>query len=300
MTIMVELIGGQPLPNFLPVRHYHPRGVLLVYTPATRLVHDRLQAAIKRETDVYSLQTDPYDIPTIVVNLNDRLDAPEFTDQSLIFNLTGGTKAMSLAAYQVAQQRNAPILYLESEGKRSRVYRYWEYQHRQAASPTSELIPECVTLDDMFNVHLGLAKWQRRPPNSTPGSRFEQALAATLQAQGYEVMTGVQAMDGQIDIDVALRCENQLGVIEAKTGPKGRELHGIKQLSTTIRHLGTFTKTFYVITVAPEPRHEVLTDAARINVVSLPSYVSGSDTLLPGDAARLIAAVDEAMKGHAP
>lgn len=35
MTAMIALVGEQPLPNFLPVRHDHPSDVVLVYTAKT-------------------------------------------------------------------------------------------------------------------------------------------------------------------------------------------------------------------------------------------------------------------------
>ncbi len=41
-TTMVALVGGQPLPNLLPVKHYRLDAVILLYTDTTRKVYERL------------------------------------------------------------------------------------------------------------------------------------------------------------------------------------------------------------------------------------------------------------------
>ena len=296
MTLMVALVGGQPLPNLLPARHYRPDDLLLVYTSTTKGVYERLMATLKEETTIHELKTDAYDIVTIVEDLNNKLDLPELAKQSTVFNLTGGTKAMVLAAYQVAQLHSSPILYLESEGKYSRVYHYvWQNQQLKAVS--NEILPECVKLEDLLNVYLGPGLWQELGPDRSEGSSFEVALAETLRSYGYEVMIGISALGGQVEIDVAMRFGNQFGIIEAKMGDNGKKLDGIKQLSNAVRHLGTYTQTFYTITVPPSRSHTAITDASRIQVISLPEYVRGADRLSPNEEATFIASVDKAMKG---
>ncbi len=296
MTVMIALVGGQPLPNLLPARHYHPSSIILAYTQTTKKVYDKLKATLQQETAVYGLETDAYDIVAIVETLNKKLEAPEFVKQPLVFNLTGGTKAMALAAYQVAQQRKAPILYLESEGKRSRVYRYiWE--HQQLKADNNELLPECVNLKDLLNVYLGVGKWKEHGPANNEGSRFEAAVAKALGSYGYEVMAGIKTMTDQIDIDVAVRFENQFGILEAKSKDSGRNLDGIKQLHTASKHLSTYTKTFYVITVPPSKSHKAIMDASDIQIISLLGYDYKSDTLSEEDAVKLVDIVDKALKG---
>jgi len=295
MTVMVELIGEQPLPNLLPVRYDRPDSVLLLYTSRTCLIYERLRETLQRTVTVYGLETDAYNIPAIAAALQQQLKAPEYRDQPLVFNVTGGTKAMLLAAYQVADQQQAPILYLQSEGKGSWIHRYqWEQRQLRALPP--EKLPACIDLKDFLDVHLGPQRWQQKDPSKDQGSRFEQALATALESAGYEVLTGIKAMDGQIDIDIAVRLANQFGIIEAKTGKKGQELDGIKQLNSALRHLGTYTKAFYVITVAPEQRHEAISTASRIRIVSLPDFDKNSATLSPTDTNKLIAAVDQELK----
>jgi hypothetical protein len=297
MTVMIALVGEQPLPNFLPVRHYHPSEVLLIYTEKTRQKYENLKVTLQKEVNVYGLETEAYDISTIARALNEELGKiTALVSQPLVFNLTGGTKTMSLAAYQVAEQRNAPMMYLQSEGKQTRVYHYiWEYQ--QLRSTGNKLLPECIKLQDVFDLHLGPGNWQECGSGDKEGSPFEDTLAATLRMHGYEVMIGVRTMNGQIDVDIAIRSGNQYGIIEAKMGESGRKLDGIKQLSTAARHLGTYSQTFYVITVPPQSAHAVITDASNIQVISLPGYDRTTNLLPLAEVTVLLDEIGKALKG---
>lgn len=297
MTVMIALVGEQPLPNFLPVRHYHPSDVLLIYTAKTRQKYEYLKVTLQKEVNVYGLETDAYDIPVIARALNEEISKiAALISQPLVFNLTGGTKTMSLAAYQVAQQRNAPMMYVQSEGKHTCVYHYiWE--HQQLRSTGKELLPECIMLKDVFDLYLGPENWQERGSGNTEGSPFEDALAATLRTHGYEVMIGVRTMNGQIDVDIAVRSGNQYGIIEAKMGEVGRSLNGIKQLSTAVRLLGTYSQTFYVITVPPQPAHTAITDASNIQVVSLPGYDRITNVVPPAEVTVFLDKIGKALKG---
>ncbi len=296
MALMIALVGEQPLPNFLLARHEHPDALLWVYTLKTEPVYKKLKATIQPEVAIYELLTDPFDIITIIKALKAKLAEPKIASyQSFVFNLTGGTKAMSLAAYHVAQQYNASIVYMESEGKHNQVFRY-EWKQQQLQEPTSEILPECIQLKDFFNVQLGSTNWREYGPSSEEGGPLEKAVGDTLRSHGYEVMLGVKTMNRQIDIDVAVRSGNQFGIIETKIDRQGRSLNGIKQLSTAKHHLGTFTQQFYVINVTPTPDHKEIVDAANIKVISLLDYRRGATSLSSSDIKELIKQVDEALK----
>jgi hypothetical protein len=295
MTLMVALVGGQSLPNLLPVRHYHPESTLLIYSKRTQGVYERLKAVLQQETQVYGLETDAYDIPDIVEKFNEVLESPPLAAHPLLVNLTGGTKPMSLAAYQVAQQRNAPMIYLESERKRIFMYHYtWAGQELQSASP--EMLAEYIRLQDFFDVQLGVNKWSQQHPPSNDGGYFELALADALRSHGYEIMTSVKAMGSQVDIDIAVCYENQFGILEAKLGKQGKNLHGIQQLSTNGQFLGIYTRRFYVITVNSSYSHEEISKAANIQIISLPGYDEQTHTLSEDDVKTFIGEIDKAFK----
>jgi hypothetical protein len=294
---MIALVGDQPLPNFLPVKHYKPSDVLLIYTAKTQQKYEYLKVTLQRDINVYGLEADPYDIPLITRKLHEELDKmAAMVSQALVFNLTGGTKTMSLAAYQVARQRNASMIYLQSEGKHTRVYHYiWEDEQLRVSG--NELLPECITLQNVFDLHLGPGNWQECGSGRREGSPFEDALANVLRLHGYEVMVGVSAMSGQIDVDIAVRASNQYGIIEAKMGRNGAKLDGIKQLSNAARHLGTYSQTFYVITVPPQPAHTAITEASNIQVISIPGYDHTTYILPLTGANELLSKVGKTLRG---
>lgn len=297
-TAMIALVGGQPLPNLLPVKHYHPDALVLLYTETTETVYNRLCQTVRATTRVHPLKVDPYDIVAIETELHKCLDASFVSGYRLLFNLTGGTKAMALAAYRVAEQRQAEVLYLESERGQSLAYRY-NWSNGALHVGQKETLPAYLTLSDMLNVHLGPGMWQEHGTSRQEGGPFEEAIATALRPVVDEVMVGVKA-HGQIDIDVAVRLSNQFGIIEAKAGENGRRLDGIKQLSNAGRHFGTYTQQFYVITVEPNATHEALINASRVHVVSLPAYQTGESVLSEADARRLADEVRGRLQGSVP
>lgn len=295
MTTMIALVGEQPLPNFIPIRTEKPSAALFVYTDRTQRVYKQLEVALSQETSVFGLQTDAYNIPTIEQAVRDWVEKQAVASDTLMFNITGGTKTMSLALYRVAESYQAPMLYVESEGNQNRMYRYiWS---NGLHLERSDLLPECITLNDFLDMYFGHDGWKEYGPGNQEGSPFEQAIAHTLQKAGYEVKLGVKALNNQIDIDVIVRHENQVGIIEAKAGNSGSRLDGIKQLNNAAKHLGLYTRSFYVITVLPNERHEDIVNASNIKVVSLPRYVPGNITLDPDEEQKLITCVDSALKG---
>lgn len=295
--VMVALVGAQALPNVLPVKAYRPDAILFVYSARTRLVYDRLCATLGPATAVHGLETDAYDILRITAALRERLGVAGLSDAALTFNLTGGTKAMSLAAYEVARERGAPVLYLESEGRQSHVYHYaWAGGELDATG--DEVINPDVTLHDLLDLGYGPGMWKAGKPDLTQkGGPFEQALADALRPHVDELLTAVRAMTGNIDLDLAVRLGNQFAIIEAKSGDGGRNLEGVKQLNTAGQQLGTYTQRLYVITVKPERSHEALKDAARIATVALLDQPRDATVLRPEAAAEFVATVKRRLVG---
>lgn len=295
--LMVALVGGQPLPNVLPIRAFKPEAALLVYTSGTEAVYRRLESVLKNETSIFPLLVDAYDIPAIAADLDSRLREEDLHDYALEFNMTGGTKAMTLAAYQMAEQRQAPLMYLQSEGRQSRIYRYvWEQGQLQKSA--DDPVSPSITIDEFLTIHLGgKDQWSQLGPNRDKGGPFERAIGAALRLHFDEVRSRISLMRGQIELDVVVRAGDQFGVIEAKSGNKGASLDGIRQLgnSGAGRYLGTYTQPFYVITVPLSYSHEEVVAVSRIKVISLPGYVEGSETLSDDDAKMLVDKVREGL-----
>ncbi len=309
-TTMIALVGGQPLPNLIPIRYYQIHGldsVLFVYTKGTKKIYDNLQQVLQEDVKVYGVETDPYDIITITQTINDKIDELQAQGNSnLVFNLTGGTKPMSLAAYRVAQQHDAQWVYLQSENKKSLLHCY-TWKDSQVGLLSSIVLPSSVTLKDFFDVSFGRDAWRKNVPSSPPGSHFEKALANALSPSFStvdEVMVGVRTSlttktgREQIDLDIVVRLDDQVGIIEAKTSGK-KTLDGVKQLSNAMRFLSTYTRQFYVVSKDFEPSEEQkpVFQRLEIEVISLPNYTVPEETLSPDEADKLVKAVEKALKG---
>ncbi len=110
-------------------------------------------------------------------------------------------------------------------------------------------------------------------------------------------MVGVRGINGQIDVDIAVRSGNQYGIIEAKTGAKITNLDGIQQLHTAAKYLGTYSQTFYVIAGEPETTQKELVKASNIQVISLPDYDGTANPLSSEEATKLLSSVEKMLKG---
>lgn len=312
MTTMIALVGEQPLPNFLPVLHYKPDYVVLVYTTKTEPIYTNLKVILEREKYiVHGVKTGPYDVGTITRELRQELETfSSSTRQTLLFNLTGGTKTMSFAAYQIAAQLKAPVIYFQSEGGKS-ITDYYIWQDQQLHHVKQEEIPEYLQLKDMMDLHLGSGKdsegnkhWEEKGPTiqqDTHSHLFEIAIAQTLYENGYEVMRGVKGKKDQLDIDVAIGYRNQVGIIEAKSSKDGNvtNLDGIKQLSTAMRYLrGTYIQQFLVIAGQPSDNLEMMSGILKIPLISLPNYKRGPSAtdLTSEDKKTLLDAIEAYMK----
>ncbi len=313
MTIMIALIGEQQLPNFLPVLHYSPTHVLLVYTERTQPQYKNLKAVLEqKKVKVYGVKTDPYDISIIVGAINEELtqneelaQAIEASSQLPMFNLTGGTKIMSLAAYQVAAQQSAPVIYQSERGQS--IIDLYRWQDQQLCHKLQEELPDYLSLRDMLELHLGQKKdiagkerWVVDEPttSSDGGHLFELAIKQALREHGYEALCGVKNHTNQVDIDVMIRYKNQVGIIEAKTG-KSTDLRGVKQLSYAIRYLGgTFTRQFLVLNCEPTPDQQMMCELLRIHIISLLRYQQYMVTLPQEDMDILLTEIGNKMKAR--
>jgi hypothetical protein len=310
MKVMIALIGEQQLPNYLPIRYYKPDIVLAVYTERTEGQYINLQTVLQQKyITVEGIKTDPYDLSVIIASINDKLAAMKgIATESLIFNLTGATKIMSLAAYQVAVQRNAPVVYLQSEKGRS-ILDFYDWQNHQLhhRKPSQEL-PEYLNLQDMLDLHLGEGKdakgkdlWQEKGPTvqGNGGHLFEQAIAQAIQNHTYETKCGIKDNKQQIDIDVITRCKNHVAIIEAKikSGKTDHTFHGMQQLSTNMRYLGgTYTYPFLVTNYKLTDEQQETCKLLRIQLISLLHYQQYMTSLPQQDIDTLLAAIDQAVK----
>jgi hypothetical protein len=219
--------------------------------------------------------------------LSDLIHEQGWRAEDLIFNVTGGTKPMALAAFSLAQEWRAPVVYLQTEGNTSLLYRYAFAANGMLQLMREDNIPETITLDDHLRMYL--ETYQEKGVHEP----FERAVVRALQ-EGYtrgisEVKAGIRPGGvGALEIDVVIRCGNQVGVGEIKR-KSGKD--GIDQLNSVAspRYLGTYVNKFLLVTQPLDPNNAELAQAYRIVSIVLPSGVSGE--LSSEDRERLIMTV---------
>jgi hypothetical protein len=291
MSVMVALIGEQPVPNLLPLLHFAPTEALLVHTQRTAPQKERLAQVLMGRMNISPLDVPPYAIDQIRALLeravDERLDAGEV----VIFNLTGGTKPMAFAAYELAVQKGCEFVYFQTEGRRSVVYRYAVTDGRAMMVGEPETVGPLLTLDDFLRLHA------EAYTEEGPKEDFERMVGEAFRASPLisEVHAGVRLLSA-LEIDLVIRCGNQVGIAEVKRQAKKQ---GIDQLhsATEQRQLGTYTQKFLISGAAVDVNNRELAKAYHVHVVELPSAETGA--LSEVDIQRLLDMVTTQLGAHA-
>lgn len=268
-TRMIALVGEQPIPNLLPIKYDKPAEVLLVRTTRTNPVSERLQSVLANETLIHFCDVEPYDMATIYRSVNHKIEALGWQPEETVFNLTGGTKTMAFAAYQLALAKMAEFCYLESESGRSRLRRY-RFKNNLPDLIRNELITGIITISDYLGTHLDQYQQQHF------SEKFEEVIFDVLRNEVDEIIQAIKDSSGTLDLDLVIRIANQVGIAEVKTGRKAKKKEGIDQLNTAggRAYLGTYTKKFLIVDCSWENLTNLsdLAEARNITVIQLPSY----------------------------
>ncbi len=281
MTTLLSLIGEQPIPNLLPVKYLTPDKVIFVYTTRTENVARRLRRVLSGDASLKNdLKTEPYFFKNILRDIQKKITK----DEDVLFNLTGGTKIMALAAYSLAVQRNASFIYLQSEGHKSILARYRFENALPVAEIEKEEISAIITIDEYLNAHLpgyeegGFSKDGHGRIND--GGLFEKAVYESLVRRFDEVLAGVRpkGVANQIEIDLVIRQKNQVGIAEIKLGGKGSGKRGLDQLKMagSKDYLGSYTKQFMIVGKRLSQKIEKLARERGVKILYLDSYREGS------------------------
>jgi Holliday junction resolvase-like predicted endonuclease len=286
MTVLISLIGEQATPNLLPVLYLKPEAVVLVQTAKTSDVARRLEGVLPVAQTLVLDEVCPFQIPAIYDNIRQFVIQHGWSGEELFFNLTGGTKPMALAAHQLARELESDWVYLQSQGAQSVLFRY-----RFSSAGTEidvETLPSLLELDLYLRAHLGTYH------SGAPREKAEVLVRDALQGQVDECMPSM-THGGNLEIDLVLRCGNQVGVAEIKTGKKARSKQGIDQLTTAAeqRYLGTYIQKFLIIDRELGTNNRALAAEHHIHVIELPSLSEG--TLRDQDWERLVSEVRTAL-----
>ena len=268
--VLVSLIGEQILPNLLPLKYLKPRISLAVYSDFTKKGYERLERAIRGEIKVIPCEVEAYNIDAILPVLRGALG--QFDAADISFNLTGGTKPMSIAAYLAAVESGAPMIYFQTEGKRSRVLKY-ETHGGKVIMVGDEFLPPVITLDEYLRAHVEILPARKRKV-ADEGHVFERAVFDALSHMVDEIKMGIN-IQGAVQVDLGIRCENQVGIMEVKTGSSKLKM-AIDQLNTAgeQRFLGTYTQKFLASDQDWSKFSDLreLAKAHRITLIELPEF----------------------------
>jgi len=114
-TTHVCLVGGEPVANVTPALDplFAPEEVVLVTPHRQKHAANWLQAVLEPRGVKVSRWSvgDAYDLGAVRDRIFDLLAERE--GQSLALNVTGGTRPMSLAAYEVFRQFDQPVFYID-------------------------------------------------------------------------------------------------------------------------------------------------------------------------------------------
>jgi hypothetical protein len=149
MTIHLCLVSAQVTPNLTPLLDpaTRPEQVILVVSADMRQQADWLEQFIKpRGIKVSRWDVDnPYDVEAIRDRMFEQIS--EMADhEQLVLNATGGTKPMSIAAYEIFRNLDLPIFYVHPEKDRLIwMHNPKEHSHQDLA--------DRIKLDDFLGVH---------------------------------------------------------------------------------------------------------------------------------------------------
>ncbi len=289
---MVLLVGEQPAPNVIPALHVKPSTLVLVHTSRTTYLAGRLQQFLKGTGECEFCQVDPYELTgiqdTLAKSLGHRLSS------EWMFNVTGGTKQMAIAASLIAQRHGCQLAYLQTEGNRSRLLVYSTEAGRLKLLRDEEL-PPTLKLDEYLRLYLG--EYEERPPPAPDA--FEKAVLDVIRSEGTfdEVFCNVVPRAfGNIEIDFVIRVGAQVGVGEVKR--KANKSRGIDQLESVASQqgLGTYVHKFLVSANSLHPNDKQLAENRRITVVELGDLTG--DALTPGQREKVVGEIGKRMSSR--
>lgn len=281
-TTLISMVGHQPLPNLLAIRYLQPDQVLFLYSATGDVVqrkHNLTELLPPGCREFQIPPVDPWDIRSIPATLPEIIRRRRLDETTLIFDLTGGTKAMAIGLTQVAKQhQQATLIYVDSERTSSTLYQYRFGDGDRLERDEGTQLPDLLTLDMFFHAYQG--RFDTSPKSTAQederGQRFEEDVARTFAGlRNVEIMRSVRPVAAE-EIDIVIRYRNRVAIVECKTGNKARKLDGVMQLSNLAseRYLGTYTSK--ILAVATDyralPNNMEAANRHNVFVLELPDW----------------------------
>lgn len=292
--IMIVLVGEQPAPNLLPLRFLRPEVMLLVKTshPTTALISGRLKSFFQGSIAPFELEVDAFEIDKIRHSLEREIMQQGWQSSRPVFNITGGTKPMSIAAFQTATALRCPAIYFQSQGSRSLLYRFEVGEDGEMHEAGQTEIPDAMTLDDYLRLYLGNYGVEG------PRDNFEKLIYEFLQSTSKlaEVISSVRPQaTPNLEMDLVFRLGNQVGVAEVKESASKKAIDQVNSAAEQ-RHLGTYVKKFIISGKPMDQNNRVLAAEYGIHVIELEEY--NKSDISPRDRERLLGKIVQKMGGR--
>lgn len=294
-SLMIMLSGEQTAPNLLTARHFKPEQVYILHTDfwKSELMAKRLRMRLT-EMNPRLFCIDAYDPEKITEQITKLITGRANT----LVNITGGTKPMSIGALEAARQTNCQPVYVTSQRAKTNLNFYGFSGNKTPFIQESITIERTISLDDYLVSYFG-DKYQFTGFCDGPGEAFERVICEVLKPPVVdEIKMGWKHESGAVDVDAVVRCNNQVGIIEVKTGGKARKTDGIKQLAVAggQRFFGTYTKLFLVIDQewSEKSNNKALAEALNITLIELPGYAENGE-LNAAEKDQLIRSIHEVL-----
>lgn len=100
-TIMISLVGEQPIPNLLAILNNQSKRSVFVCTEFTKKISQRLCSVLKDYRILVEdkpIIVEPYNMVDVETKIKDYIRKKGWSPDKILFSLTGGTKPMALTA----------------------------------------------------------------------------------------------------------------------------------------------------------------------------------------------------------
>lgn len=217
----------------------------------------------------------------------------------VVVNVTGGTKPMSIGALEAAWVSGAQAVYVRSQGLKTGMDFYGFDENGSPFIRETVTLHGTISLNDYLVSYFG-DRWSVTGfGGDGDGRAFEQAIFEVLQDGTDEVISGWRDASNQVEIDFVIRCNNQVGIIQAKTGKAAMSMEGIKQLAVGggQRFFGTYVRRFLVIDRKwdkNERDKRELCEALNIALIELPGF-GKTKTTSPEEREKILKVVESQM-----
>jgi hypothetical protein len=292
MTLLLSLVGEQPIPNVLVPRALRPDICVWAHTTRTAPIAERLRRLLDPLPSAL-LELDPYDLAASEQRLTEWLHSQP-DPSAVVFNLTGGTKPMAWAAERIAAQHGLPFVYLQTEGRVVKLMRYQPQGNALALQARN--LPPLITVKDYVRAH-GLWEWRVKSGQRSP---FESLVERVLRPACDEAQPNLDF--DAFEVDFVIRRGNHVGVVECKSGRRkmvNQKRAGIDQLviASDAKYLGAYTERFLITDGPLSPNLMALADARQVHVVVLASAASSHYRRLSRSDERALADTVQAHLG---